>query len=82
VGLITTRHCGAADIIQHKQNGLVVENPESAQEIADNINILFEPALRQSMSQNARTLAEQFSLEKNTREMLKTYQEIIATQGK
>jgi len=30
------------------------------------------------MSQNARALAEQFSLEKNTREMLKTYQEIIS----
>jgi UDP-glucose:(heptosyl)LPS alpha-1,3-glucosyltransferase len=75
--VITTRHCGAADIIQHKLNGLVVENSESAKEIADNINILFDQALRQSISQNARALAEQFPPEKNTSEMLKTYQEII-----
>ena len=80
--VITSRHCGAADIIQHRLNGLIVENPESPKEIADNINILFDPVLRQSMSQNARTLAEKFSPEKNTREMLRTYQEIISTQGK
>jgi UDP-glucose:(heptosyl)LPS alpha-1,3-glucosyltransferase len=80
--VITTRHCGAADIIQHKLNGMIVENPESPKEIADNINTLFDPDLRQSMSQNARTLAENFSPEKNTGEMLKTYQEIISTQDK
>ena len=80
--VITTRHCGAADIIQHKLNGLIVENPESAKEIADNINTLFDPDLRRSMSQNARTLAENFPPEKNTSAMLKTYQEIISTQDK
>jgi glycosyltransferase involved in cell wall biosynthesis len=61
---------------------LIVENPESAQEIAENINTLFDQDLRQSMSQNARALAEQFSVERNTREMLKVYQEIIAIHGK
>jgi len=35
-----------ADIIQHKLNGLIVKNPESPNEIADNINILFDPDLR------------------------------------
>ena len=79
VPVITTRHCGSADIIQHRQNGLIVENPESSQEIADNVNILFDPASRKSIGQNSRTLAENFSVEKNTLEMLKTYQEIIAT---
>ncbi len=80
--VIITRHCGVANIIQHKQDGLIVESPESAKEIADNINILFDPVLRQFMSQNARALAEKFSQGKNTCEMLKTYQEIISTQGK
>lgn len=77
--VITTRHCGAADIIQHGHDGLIVETPESSKEIAENINRLFEPALRQSMNQNGRALAEQFSVEKNTREMLKVYQEIVTT---
>lgn len=80
--VITTRHCGAADIIQHRQNGLIVETPESSEEVAENINHLFDPTVRQSMGQNGRALAEQFSPEKNTREMLKTYQEIISDKDK
>jgi UDP-glucose:(heptosyl)LPS alpha-1,3-glucosyltransferase len=80
--VITTRYCGAADIIQHGQNGLIIEIPESSQEIAKSINTLFNPALRHLIGQNGRTLAEKFSLEKNTSEMLKTYQDIIATKGK
>jgi UDP-glucose:(heptosyl)LPS alpha-1,3-glucosyltransferase len=79
--VITTRHCGAADIIQHKLNGLIVENPESPKEIAANISLLFDPALRQSISRSARILAEQYSLDKNTEAMLKTYQEIISKQA-
>jgi len=78
--VITTRHCGAANIIQHKLSGMIVENPESPKEIADNINSLFDPALRQTLSQNARSLAEKFSLETNTLAMLKIYQDIISTQ--
>jgi UDP-glucose:(heptosyl)LPS alpha-1,3-glucosyltransferase len=77
--VITTRHCGAADIIQHGQNGLVVETPESSDEVAENINILFDPTVRQSMGQNGRALAEQFSVDKNTHEMVKVYEEIIAS---
>jgi UDP-glucose:(heptosyl)LPS alpha-1,3-glucosyltransferase len=80
--VITTRPCGAANIIQHKLNGLIVETPESSKEIAENINILFNSSLRQTIRKNGRVLAEKFSVEKNTREMLKAYQEIIAAQDK
>ncbi len=79
--VITTRHCGAADIICHGQNGLIVETPESPEEVAENINSLFDPSVRQSMGQNGRALAEQFSVGKNTQEMVKAYEEIIASQG-
>jgi UDP-glucose:(heptosyl)LPS alpha-1,3-glucosyltransferase len=80
--VITTRHCGAADIIQHKLNGLIVNSPESPKEIANNINLLWDTSLRQSMGQQARALAEQFSLDTNTRAMLKTYQKLISAQDK
>jgi UDP-glucose:(heptosyl)LPS alpha-1,3-glucosyltransferase len=82
LSIITTRHCGVADIIEHKQNGLIVENFESTKEIAENINTLFNKDLRQAIGQNARHLAEQFSIEKNISEMMKAYEEIIAHQGK
>jgi UDP-glucose:(heptosyl)LPS alpha-1,3-glucosyltransferase len=82
LAVITSRHCGAANIIQHKLNGLIVERPRSSQEIAEKINILFDPSLRQSMRQNGRLLAEKFSIEKNTGEMLGVYQKIISIQNK
>jgi UDP-glucose:(heptosyl)LPS alpha-1,3-glucosyltransferase len=80
--VITTRHCGAADIIQHGQDGLIMERPESAKELAENINSLFDLKVRQLMGLNARILAEHFSDEKNTLEMLKSYQEIIIAKDK
>ena len=69
--VITTRNCGSADIIQHGQNGLIVETPESSREIAKNINILFNQALRRSMGQKGRVLAEKFSIKRNTLEIQK-----------
>ena len=77
--VITTRHCGASDIIQHEQNGLIVENPGSSKEVAEKINTLFDPALRKFIGKNARALAEQYSVDKNTQAMLRLYQEIIST---
>jgi UDP-glucose:(heptosyl)LPS alpha-1,3-glucosyltransferase len=80
--VITSRHCGAADIISHRQNGLIVETPESSEEVAKNINSLFDSTVRQSMGQNGRSLAEQFSVKKNTRKMVEVYQKIISTHVK
>jgi UDP-glucose:(heptosyl)LPS alpha-1,3-glucosyltransferase len=76
--VITTRYCGAADIIDNKQNGLVVEDPFNPEEIADKIRYLFTPSSRETMGENARELAEQFPLERNSREMLKIYECIIS----
>ena len=80
--VITSSHCGAADIIQHKKNGLIVDIPESSEEVSENINSLFNQTLRQSMGQQGRILAEQFSLDKNTREMVSVYKEIITNHNK
>ena len=77
--VITTKYCGAANIIHPKQNGLIVENPSNPQEIAENINFLFDPSVRTSMGEKARELAEQFPPERNYREMLQVYESIIRT---
>lgn len=74
--VITSRHCGAANIIQHKHNGLIVENPGNPKEIATNINYLFDPVLRKEMGRQARILAEQFTLEKNTEAIIQLYREV------
>ena len=76
--VITTRYCGAADIIKNKQNGLVVQDPLNPVEIAENISYLFNPSTREKMGKNARELAEQFPLERNSREMLEIYKSLIS----
>jgi UDP-glucose:(heptosyl)LPS alpha-1,3-glucosyltransferase len=76
--VITTRYCGAADIINNKQNGLVVQNPFNPEEIAENIRSLFDSSTRETMGKNARELAEQFPLERNSREMLEIYKSLIS----
>ena len=75
--VITTRYCGAADIINNKKNGLVVQDPFNPEEIAENIRSLFDPSTRETMGKNARELAEQFPLERNSREMLEIYKSLI-----
>lgn len=77
--VITTKYCGASNIIQTKKNGLVVDDPFNPVEIAEKINCLFDPSFRETMGNNARKLAEKFPLERNNQEMIKIYEKIIRT---
>ena len=45
IPVITTKYCGAANIIDEKINGLIIDDPFNPQEIAKNINFLFDPSL-------------------------------------
>ncbi|MEC7786366.1 MAG: glycosyltransferase family 4 protein, partial [Nitrospinota bacterium] len=74
--VITTKFCGASNIIESKNNGLVVKDPYNPKEIAEKINYLFDPSIRETMGNNARKLAEQFSLGRNNQEMLQIYKKI------
>lgn len=74
--VITSRYSGAANIIRHKHDGLVVENPGDPREIANNIDYLFDSAVREQMGKQARFLAEQFTLEKNTESIIRVYDEV------
>ena len=74
--VITTEFCGAANIIESKNNGLIIQDPYNPMEIAEKINYLFDLSIRKTMGNNARKLAEQFSLKRNNQEMLKIYEKI------
>ena len=75
--VITTKYCGAANIIASKKNGLIIGDPYNPKEVAEKINYLFDFSVRESMGRKARELAEEFSLERNKREMLDIYKTII-----
>jgi len=73
--VVASGHSGAAEILEHGKNGLVVKNPSDPKEIAEHINYLFDAAARESMGLNARILAENFTQESNLQEMMKVYRE-------
>jgi UDP-glucose:(heptosyl)LPS alpha-1,3-glucosyltransferase len=75
--IVTSRNSGAAEILDHGGNGRVVENPSDPKEIAENINALFDPSVRESMGEKARFLAEKFTQERNLQEMIKVYQKVL-----
>ena len=75
--IITTRHCGAAEIITPKKEGIILEDPSDSKAIADAIDYLMDSKIREPMGQSARLLAEKFTHERNASEMLQIYQKLI-----
>ena len=66
----------AAEIIERGKNGMVIDDPSDPRQVAESINHLLDPAIRQSMGPRARELAERFTLERNAGEMIKLYKEL------
>ena len=75
--IITSRNCGAAEIITPKKEGIVLEDPSDYKAIADAIDFLMDSKIRESMGESARLLAEKFTQERNASEMLEVYQKLI-----
>ena len=75
--IITSRNCGAAEIITPKKEGIVLEDPSDYKAIAAAIGFLMDSKIRESMGESARLLAEKFTQERNASEMLEVYQKLI-----
>lgn len=75
--VITTKLCGASEIIVNDKTGFVVEVPENTEEIAKYISILIENRqLYMEISKNASLSAHQFSIEKVFEKIEKIYYEL------
>jgi len=75
--IITTRNCGAAEIITPKKEGLILAEPSDSKAIAKAIDYLMDSKIRQKMGHSARLLAEKFTQERNAAEMFKIYEKVI-----
>ncbi|MFQ5443360.1 MAG: glycosyltransferase family 4 protein [Nitrospinales bacterium] len=75
--VVVSRFCGAAEIIEHGHNGLVVEDPGRPREIAEKINLLFDPSLRQRMGEEARKLAENYPDKNFAEQIIGLYKELV-----
>ncbi len=74
--IITSRNCGAAEIITPEKEGIVLEEPSDAKAIASAMDYLMDPEVREQMGQSARALAEQFTQERNAEAMLNIYEKL------
>ena len=75
--IITTRNCGASEIIKPKKEGIVLEEPSDFKAIAEALDYMMDSKVRESMSRSARFLAEKFTQERNASEMLQIYKKLI-----
>ncbi len=75
---VISRRSGAAEIVTHGRNALVLEDPSDPEEIAMHVNRLFDRPVREAMGAEARALAEKFTPERNAEEMEKIYREVGA----
>ncbi len=72
--VITTKNSGASEIIKDGIHGFVVQEPEDYISIAEKITILLNDKDKlESISQNARQLAEEFTFKKHIGKIKKLY---------
>jgi UDP-glucose:(heptosyl)LPS alpha-1,3-glucosyltransferase len=80
--VITTKNSGASEIIKDAVHGFIVEEPEDFKAIAERIRIFVNDRDKlQSMSENARILAEEFTFKKHMGNVLELYKSITAMRG-
>lgn len=75
---VVSGRSGASEIVTHKDNAMRLTNPDDPEEIADHINHLFALPVREAMGGRARELAENFTPERNVREMENIYLQVQA----
>ncbi len=68
--VITSRQAGASEIITHGRDGLVLENPEDSNGLADMIRMLIDdPELRDRLGAVAVETARRYTWERQARQM-------------
>jgi UDP-glucose:(heptosyl)LPS alpha-1,3-glucosyltransferase len=77
--VITTRFNGASEIITEGREGFLLDTPRDVKDLADRMGYFFERSRIQPMGIQARSLAEQFSWDRNVDEMLRVL-ELAAAQ--
>ncbi|PIQ96944.1 MAG: hypothetical protein COV67_06835 [Nitrospinae bacterium CG11_big_fil_rev_8_21_14_0_20_56_8] len=75
--IVTSRYCGAAEIVSPKVDGMVIEDPTCSEEIAACINFALKEENRGTLSLGARELAETFTQTRNAEAMLKVYEDLL-----
>lgn len=76
--VITTRLNGAGELVTEGKEGYLLSDPADAQELLSRMEMFFDTDLRRRMGTAARALAEKHSFERNVRQVLAIYEEVLA----
>ena len=75
VPVVVSQYAGAAELVTHGENGLILKNPFDANEIGQCLNQLKDPGFRQTLAKAGNHLASQYTLDKNISETIKAVKE-------
>ncbi len=76
IPVVTTRNNGASEILTSGREGFVIDDPGDWQQLAQHIDTLLEPELRERCGVAARRLAERYPLEANYQQVMGLWQQI------
>ena len=76
--VITTRFNGASELMEDGCEGLILDSPAQVDRLAEAMTHLLDPDRRAAMGRAARKTAEQYSLERNFREMMAVFEQAVA----
>ena len=65
-------------MIEHAQNGYILDDPENIHRLADYVELLRDPQHRESLGKSARKIADSVSMKHHTEQMLTLYKEICS----
>jgi UDP-glucose:(heptosyl)LPS alpha-1,3-glucosyltransferase len=78
---ITTRHNGAAEVIEDGAQGYVIDSADAVDQLADRIRRLADSNHRRACGEQGRRLRGRLSMARHADEMLAVYQEILRGPG-
>lgn len=82
IPVITTRIAGVAEVMSDEYDGLLLDDPTDAGEIAQKISLLYEDQrLRETIGSNARKTAEDYSWDKVAMRTLEVYKQVAQERG-
>ncbi len=76
--VVTSQFNGVSELLTQGREGYVILDPADHRELAEALLPMFSPTRRAAMGKAARALALHHPLERNCREILEVYQEIVS----
>jgi glycosyltransferase involved in cell wall biosynthesis len=77
--VITSREAGAAELIEHQKNGLLLGSPSDVDEIAGRMKELAaSPALCESLGRAARAKMEGHTWDRVAEQTMEVYRQVLA----